>query len=132
MTIAYWCVLVVILLPYVWFGFFAGRVGAARDNNQPRAVMASAEGPALRALGAHQNSFEASIGFIAAVIVAELAHAPQSRIDLLALIFVAARIAYGVLYLAGLGALRSLAFFVGLLCTIGLFVISAMGGGAAS
>jgi uncharacterized MAPEG superfamily protein len=126
MTIAYWCVLAVILLPYVWFGVFASRVGAARDNNQPRAVMASAEGPAQRALGAHQNSFEVSIGFIAAVIIAELAHAPQGRIDLLALIFVAARILYGVFYLAGMGSLRSLAFGVGLLCTIGLFVTAAL------
>lgn len=126
MTIAYWCVLAVILLPYVWFGFFAGRVGGARDNNQPRAVLASAEGVALRALGAHQNSFEASIGFIAAVIIAHLAHAPQARIDVLALIFVAARILHGVFYLAGLGALRSLAFGIGMVCTIGLFVISAM------
>jgi uncharacterized MAPEG superfamily protein len=126
MTIAYWCVLVVILLPYVWFGFFAGRVGTARDNNQPRAVLASAEGVALRALGAHQNSFEASIGFIAGVIIAHLAHAPQARIDVLALVFVAARILHGVFYLAGLGPLRSLAFGVGMACTIGLFVISAI------
>jgi uncharacterized MAPEG superfamily protein len=125
MTIGYWCVLVVILLPYVWFGFFAGRVGAARDNNQPRAVLASAEGVALRALGAQQNSFEVNVGFIAAVIIAHLAHAPQARIDMLALIFVAARILHGVFYLAGLGALRSLAFGVGMVCTIGLFVISA-------
>jgi uncharacterized MAPEG superfamily protein len=127
MTIAYWCVLAVVLLPYVWFGFFAGRVGAARDNNNPRAVMTTAEGVAQRALGAHLNSFETSIGFIAGVMVAELAHAPQNRIDLLALVFVAARIVYGMLYLAGQGALRSLAFFVGFLCTIGLFVVAAMG-----
>ena len=126
MTIAYWCVLAVILLPYVWFGFFAAQVGNARDNNQPRAVMARAEGQAQRALGAHLNSFEVSIGFVAAVIIAQLAHAPQARIDLLAIIFVAARLLYGILYLAGYGALRSAAFFVGLVCTIGLFVIAAM------
>ena len=36
MTIAYWCVLAVILLPYVWFGVFSARVGSARDNNNPR------------------------------------------------------------------------------------------------
>jgi uncharacterized MAPEG superfamily protein len=66
-----------------------------------------------------------SIGFIAAVIIAELAHAPQSRIDLLAVVFVVARVLYGILYLAGYGALRSAAFFVGLVCTIGLFVVAA-------
>jgi len=127
MTIAYWCVLAVILLPYVWFGVFSARVGSARDNNNPRAVLATVEGPAQRALGAHLNSFETAIGFVAAVIIAELAHAPQDRIDLLAEIYVAARVLYGIFYLAGFGALRSLAFFVGLLCTIGLFVVSAMG-----
>jgi uncharacterized MAPEG superfamily protein len=118
-------VLAVILLPYVWFGFFAAKVGSSRDNNQPRAVMASVQGQAQRALGAHINSFEVSIGFIAAVIIAQLAHAPQNRVDLLALIFVAARVLYGIFYLAGLGALRSAAFFVGLLCTIALFVVAA-------
>jgi uncharacterized MAPEG superfamily protein len=55
-----------------------------------------------------------------------LAHAPQARIDVLALIFVAARVLHGAFYLAGLGALRSLAFGVGFACTIGLFVISAL------
>jgi uncharacterized MAPEG superfamily protein len=125
MTIAYWCVLAVILLPYVWFGFFAAKVGTARDNNQPRAVMAGVQGQAQRALGAHLNSFETSIGFIAAVIIAQLAHAPQNRVDLLAIVFVAARVLYGIFYLAGLGALRSAAFFVGLVCTIALFVVAA-------
>ena len=125
MTIAYWCVLAVILMPYVWFGFFTAKVGRARNNNQPRAVMAGVDGVAQRALGAHQNSFEVSAGFIAAVIIAHLAQAPQGHVDILAIVFVVARILHGVFYLGGYGALRSAAFFVGLVCTIGLFVISA-------
>jgi uncharacterized MAPEG superfamily protein len=125
MTIAYWCVLIAILLPYVWFGVLQSRLGARRDNNLPRAVLVGLQGLEARALGAHLNSFEATMGFAAGVIIAHLANAPQGRIDTLAVIFVLARIAHGLLYLAGRGALRSIAFFVGLFCTIGLFVIAA-------
>jgi uncharacterized MAPEG superfamily protein len=124
MTIAFWCILVAILLPYVWFGVLASKLGARRDNNLPRAVLVGLEGVEARALGAHLNSFEVTIGFVAGVIVAHLAHAPQGRIDTLAVIFILARVAHGFLYMAGIGALRSLAFFVGLGCTIGFFVVS--------
>ena len=127
MTIAYWCVLVAILLPYVWFGVLSSNLGPNRDNDQPREALVGLKGLASRALGAHLNAFEAFGGFAAGVFVAELAHAPQGRIDLLAMIFVAARIAHGALYLAGAGAIRSLMFFVGLICTIGFFVIAALG-----
>jgi uncharacterized MAPEG superfamily protein len=124
MTIAFWCVLIMILLPYVWFGILASKLGGRRDNNLPRAVLVGLEGTEARLLGAHLNSFEATIGFVAGVVIAQLAHAPQGRIDVLAIIFVLARVAHGILYMAGLGTLRSAAFFLGLACTIGLFVVS--------
>ena len=125
MTIAYWCVLVAILLPYVWFGALNAKLGARRNNNEPRAVLVGLQGFELRALGAHQNAFEVTTGFVAAVIIAHNVHATQSWIDTLAVVFVLARIAHGALYLADQGALRSACFGIGLLCTIGLFVISA-------
>ncbi len=125
MTIAYWCVLVAILLPYVWFTPLNVKLGARRDNNEPRPALVGLSGFESRALGAHQNAFEVTTGFVAAVIIAHNVHATQSWINTLAVVFILARIAHGALYLAGMGSLRSAAFFVGLLCTIGLFVISA-------
>ena len=125
MTIAYWCVLVAILLPYVWFGALNAKLGARRNNNEPRKALIGLEGFELRAFGAHQNAFEVTTGFVAGVIIAHNAHATQSWINLLAVVFIVARIAHGALYLADKGALRSACFGVGLLCTIGLFVISA-------
>ena len=59
--------------------------------------------------------------FAAAVIVAHLAHAPQARVDHLALGFVAARVGYLGAYLADLAPLRSLLWMAGLGCAIALF-----------
>jgi uncharacterized MAPEG superfamily protein len=57
------------------------------------------------------------------VIVAELAHAPQGRIDLFAGIFVLLRLIYTALYLADLAALRSIVWSLGILAVISLFVL---------
>ena len=47
-----------------------------------------------RADNAQKNGFEAFPFFAAAVIVAHLLHAPQERVDILAIIFIVARIGY--------------------------------------
>lgn len=126
MTIAYWCVLAAIMLPYVWFGVANAKAGRLRDNLSPRDFAGRLEaGMAKRAYGAHLNTFESIPGFMAAVIIAHLAHAPQGRIDLLAVTYVALRVAYGLLYIGNQGALRSGVWFASLLCVVGLFVISA-------
>ena len=52
--------------------------------------------------------------FIAAVILAQQAHADQGRIDTLALSFVAVRVVYVIVYLMNLATLRSLVWVVGL------------------
>jgi uncharacterized MAPEG superfamily protein len=57
------------------------------------------------------------------VIVAELAHALQSRIDLLAGIFVLLRLIYTALYLADQAALRSIVWALGLLAVVWLFLL---------
>lgn len=125
MTTAYWCVLAAIMLPYVWFGVANATGKGLRNNHYPRDFAARIDGLPKRAWGAHLNSFEALPGFAAAVIIAHLAHAPQARIDMLALAFIALRVAYGLCYLADKGALRSLFWFAGLVCVVGLFVVAA-------
>ena len=129
MTIAYWCVLVSIFLPYACFGIARNRARGSdgrrlRDNNRPRDFARQLEGPAKRAWDAHLNSFESLPGFAAAVIIASLAHATQSWIDAFAVTWVLARIAYVALYLADKAALRSAAQFISLACVLGLFVVA--------
>ena len=125
MTIAYWCVLAAIMLPYVWFGVANVTGRGLRNNHYPRDFAARIDGLPKRAWGAHLNSFEALPGFVAAVIIAQLAQAPQGRVDMLALIFIGLRVAHGLFYLADKGALRSAAWFGGLVCVVGLFVLAA-------
>ena len=90
MTTAYWCVLVAALMPYV--ASTMAKAGGERYNNRnPRRWLDQQQGFRARANAAQANSFEAFPFFAAAVIVAHLVHAPQDRVDALAVIFVAAR-----------------------------------------
>jgi uncharacterized MAPEG superfamily protein len=124
MTLAYWCVLVAGLLPYV--GTLTAKIGGERfDNANPRDWLGGQSGFRRRANAAQLNGFEAFPLFAAAVIVAHLAGAEQGRIDLLALTFVAARVLYLGFYLADLATLRSFAWFVGIGSAIALFFAAA-------
>lgn len=121
MTTAYWCVLVAALMPYV--ASTVAKAGGERYNNRnPRLWLDRQQGFRARADAAQANSFEAFPFFAAAVIVAHLTQAPQDRIDALALIFIVARIAYIVCYLADLHWIRSIVWTVGIVATITLFV----------
>jgi len=126
MTIGLWCVLIGILMPLLWTGV-AKSMGRydLRANQHPRDFLAKLSGPASRANAAQLNSFEAFPAFAAAVLVAQYAHAPQHSIDLLAIAWVVLRLIYGALYIANLAALRSLVWFGGMACVVGLFVIAA-------
>lgn len=130
MTIAFWCVLAAIVLPYICFGIAVNRGRGAdgerlRDNGNPRDFPNRIQGAARRAWNAQLNSFESLPGFAAAVIVAHLAAAPQNRIDALALIWVLARVVYVALYLADKSTLRSMVQLVSLGCVLGLFIVAA-------
>ena len=121
MTTAYWCVLVAALMPYVATSI--AKAGGERFNNRnPRGWLERQQGFRARANAAQANSFEAFPFFAAAVIVAHLTHAPQGRIDALAILFVLARVAFLVCYLADWHWARSLVWAVGLAATITLFV----------
>jgi uncharacterized MAPEG superfamily protein len=120
MTFAYWMLLGAALLPYFTVGLAKS---GGFDNHAPRLGLENLTGWRQRADWAHRNHFEAFPAFAAMVIVAELAHAPQSRIDLLAGIFVFLRLIYTVLYLADQAALRSTVWSLGLLAVIWLFVL---------
>jgi uncharacterized MAPEG superfamily protein len=127
MTTPFWCLFVVALLPYVWSSaavYYRSQQLGSIDNKYPRRQQAQLEGIGARAMGAHQNAWEALALFTAGVFVSHAAGAPAGTAATLSLVFVAARVVHGVLYLANLDVLRSLVFFVGLGCVVGLFLIS--------
>lgn len=124
MTTALWCVLIAGLLPYA--ATLTAKVGGAKfDNANPRDWLTSQAGFRRRANSAQLNGFEAFPLFAVAVLVAQMLGVPQGRVDMLAVVFVAARVAYLGFYLADLATLRSLSWFVGLACAVAIFVSGA-------
>lgn len=123
MHVAYWCVLAAAFLP-LGFTAIAKVIGLRTfDNRQPREFQAHLTGTALRAHWAHLNSFEAFPTFAAGVLIAQQVGAPQGRIDMLALAFVALRIVYGFCYIADQATLRSVVWAGAMACTVALFCI---------
>jgi len=120
MTIAYWCVLFMGLFPYVATGI-AKKSFEGYDNGMPRQWLAKQTGFRARANAAQANLFESLPFFFAAVIIASIANAPQDRVDLLALGFVTARIAYLVCYVADWPTTRSFVWLAGLACVVAIF-----------
>ena len=113
-TLAYWCVLVAALLPWIC-GLLAKRTGVGKrrseggyDNHNPRAWLAAQQGESARANAAQSNSFEALPFFIGAVVIAHQLGAPQGRLDMLAVAFVLLRLVYIALYVGDRATARSL------------------------
>ena len=133
MMVAYWCVLVAGILPLLcaYIAKFRGDgagAGAARyDNREPRAWLAKQTGVRARANAAQANSFEAFPLFAAGVVIAVAQHVPIATINVLALVFVAARVAYIACYVGDQPALRSTVWVVGFAATVGLFVYASTG-----
>ncbi len=129
MTVPFACVAVAFLLIYLPRIFsLAGqrRRPEGWDNNNPRAQQALLTGWAGRARDAHANAFESFAPFAAAVIVAHLSHADPTWSARLAVTHVVARTAYPFIYIADIAPLRSSVWFIGLVATIGLFVLAAV------
>ncbi len=130
MTIANWCVLTACVLPLVTVGL--AKVSSAKlprnagqyDNNNPREWAKGLSGWQQRANAAQYNGFEAAPLFIAAVLLAQQAHADQGRIDTLALIFVGLRVLYVAAYLMNLGAIRSTLWMGGVAVSVALFAMA--------
>ncbi|MFT7772527.1 MAPEG family protein [Roseateles sp.] len=127
MTIAQICLLVACLLPIGCAGlakskgFGKRRRDGGFDNHQPREWLAKLAGWQARANAAQANSWEALPIFIAGLFVAYQHQAAQATVDLLALGFIAARLAYVALYVADQASLRSLLWAAGMAASVGLF-----------
>ena len=120
-TIAYWCVLVMAILPIVSTGiakygmFSKSRRDGCYDNHNPRAWLAKQTDWRARANAAQANTFEALPFFFAAVIIAHQLQARQTMIDILAFMFVVLRVAYVLMYVADMAKTRSVIWAAALL-----------------
>jgi uncharacterized MAPEG superfamily protein len=127
-TVAYWCVLVAALLPFAcayvakYQGIGKPRSKGGYDNGEPRAWLARQEGWKARANAAQANSFEALPFFIGAVIIAHQLGAPQTRLDILAVLFLTLRIIYIAMYVGGFATARSAFWALAFLVNIGIFL----------
>jgi len=127
MTVAFWCVLIALILPLVCTSvakLCSGRY-SLRQNHDPRAFQETLEGLPRRAHAAQLNSFEAFPAFAAAVIIADIVgNADQVTQDVLAVMYITSRLLYIICYLADWAALRSLVWFVGLGLIASFFFVS--------
>ncbi len=126
MSIAYWCILIAAVLPYVWTSVGKSAV-RGYDNRDPRGWVAKQAHPRVhRGNAAHLNAFEAFPAFAAGVLMAQLAGVDPERISALAVAFVVFRVLHGVFYLADRDALRSLSWLLGVVCVLALMVQAAL------
>src|SRR3974390_2551077 len=130
MTIPLWCLVIATFLPLVWAitgqGFRYRQFGNL-DNSDPRLQQAQLTGAGARALAAQQNAWEALAMFTPAVVIAHLNGVTTGHSATAAMLFVAARIVHGCLYIADLSSLRSLSWAVGTGAVIWLCVLAAHG-----
>lgn len=135
MIIAFWCVLFAGVLPlacsYLAKGLpkEQGPAGAVAryDNRDPRAWLAQQTGRRARANAAQANSWEAFPFFAAGVVIAVLQHVPVATIDLLAIVFILARMTYIGCYVADLASIRSLVWAIGFGASVALYLFAATG-----
>lgn len=132
MSVANWCIVAASVLPVLTVGMAKASFGGLKsarnkngyDNNNPRQWASGLSGWQQRAVAAQTNGFEALPLFVAAVVLAQQAHADQARIDQLALAFVITRVVYVAIYLMNQATLRSLVWFVGLGLSIAILAMA--------
>lgn len=126
MSIALWVLLASLLMPLVCAGISKFGGGSDRyDNAKPREWLARRTGYQARANAAQANSWEALIGYVAGLFAAFMGGVDGAVVGQIALIFIAARVAYLACYVADLATLRSLTWLVGFGSCICLIVMGA-------
>ena len=123
MVISYACVLFAGLMPVFCAGI--AKAGAkGYDNHDPRAWLAQQSGFRARANAAQANCLEAFPFFAVGLVLALLTGVDPFVVDLLALLFVAVRVAYVACYLADKALFRSLFWVVGYFSVIAFYVLA--------
>jgi len=114
------CAFIAVLLPYLAKAPLAVAMNkeSKYDNNYPRDQQARLTGFGARALAAHQNSFESLIVFSVALAVVLATNNTSITVQILAVTYLVARVAYCIMYYINLDKLRSLMWLIGLLCPL--------------
>jgi uncharacterized MAPEG superfamily protein len=123
MNFSLWCILIAGFLPYICAGIAKWGFNGY-DNNNPRAWLSQQTGFRARANAAQQNSFESFPLFAAMVLMAHQLHADAHWVNILAGVFVLARMAYIYCYVKDQASLRSICWAVGIVCVVAIFALS--------
>ena len=128
MTIPLWCLLAGATLPYVWAAvsipFRSKQLGTV-DLKQPRLQAAELTEGGAGAWGAQMNQWEALSVFMAATLAAYMQGVdPGGNWALASIIWLIARVAHGVFYVAGIAPLRVAGFVTGTAMSIWIFVMA--------
>ncbi|MEM1246184.1 MAG: MAPEG family protein [Acidobacteriota bacterium] len=128
MTTPFWVLLVTALIPYVLAGIGAAQrksqLGTIDNSNWRANQLPQLTGLGSRAYSAQANTWEAVAMFTAAVTVNHLAGADPGPSAVAALVFLGARVAHTLLYLADQATLRTLAFLIGWGSCLWLFALA--------
>lgn len=132
MSLAYYCVAIAALIPYLAVALTLvpsrtepSRWGKGYDNRDPRRESEKLVGWRRRAHNAQENSFEIFPPFAAAVLMAEHVRGSSSTIDAWAAAFVVARLLFCACYVGDFATARSTTWAGGAACVLALFAIAA-------
>ncbi len=129
MTYTFYCLAAAFLLTYLTklpLAMAMAKEGeSGYDNRNPRDQQARLTGWGRRSLAAHQNSFEVTPLFAAAIITAYLFQADAYWSAVWATIFLISRILYIFFYIRDVNLMRSTVWMVGIASCIALFVLAA-------
>lgn len=130
MTTQLICLLIGMLLPYIWAGVsvpFRSRQFGKVELNEPRVQGDLLVGAGARVVGAQVNAWEALILFTAANVGAMLGGLdPAGHWALAGMIWAAARVGHGVFYLMDIALLRILSFTIGSGMSLWILVMGLM------
>ena len=126
MSIVIVCVILAGFLPIVAAGI--AKFGPAEsnpaepfDNRHPRQWLAKQTGMRARANAAQANTFESLPFFYVAVALAISLDAPKVNLDLLAIVYLLARIAYIICYIFDWPNTRTFVWLIGLIAIMAIF-----------
>lgn len=125
MTILIVCLIIMIILSYLTklpAAYAMNQLGGY-NNHHPRVQASELRGFGARAVGSHQNSFEALTVFSTAVLTAMVTNHLGSTITNLAMFYVATRVVYHLMYLYDLAMLRSTVWFIGFICCLSILFL---------
>lgn len=113
------CLFISCLLPFVAKVplAYAQYQSGGYNNRLPREQQRSLSGFGARARAAHENAFEALIVFAPCALAVLVTQAVSAYTETLAMVFVAARVAYNLCYLLDWDKLRSTVWMVGIVCS---------------